>query len=238
MTKNRNSVDVCGVRVNEQDRWKQLKPQFEKELSTLPEEYKRRLKPLLKEFSDIFSVTKNDIGFTNLIEHEIDTGGVKPIACQNRRIPFGLEEKVDKLIQELVDKNIIRPSESPWNAPLVVIPKKNGDLRLTVDFRQLNSVTKRPIFPIPDANQLFDTLKGSIIFSTLDLSSGYYNIPMKEEDVAKTAFSTRTNHWEFIRMPMGISTAPATFQRLMHKIFEKEKWYECLIYIVLNIHCA
>ena len=69
------------------------------------------------------------------------------------------------------------------------------------------------------------------MFWTLDLSSGYYNIPMKEEDVAKTAFSTRTNHWEFNRMPMGFSAVglPATFQRLMHKIFEKEKWYECLI---------
>lgn len=213
------------------NRWNVLWPQLQQEVDRLSEEYKSKLIPLLKEYSDIFSVTKNDIGLTSLVEHEIDTGNVKPIACQYRRIPFGLEEKVDNLIQELVDKDIIRPSTSPWNAPLVVIPKKNGDLRLTVDFRKLNSVTKRPIFPIPDANQLFDTLDGSVLFTTLDLSSGYYNIPMKEEDIGKTAFSTRTDHWEFVRMPMGISTAPATFQRLMHKIFEKEKWQECLIYL-------
>ena len=214
----------------ERNRWDLLRPQFE-EVNALPQEHKALLIPLLKEYCDIFSVCKNDIGLTTMVEHEIDTGSAKPIACQNRRIPFGLEEKVDNLIQELSDKNIIRPSESPWNAPLVIIPKKNGDLRLTVDFRKLNSITKRPIFPIPDANQLFDTLKGSVLFSTLDLSSGYYNIPMKAEDISKTAFSTRTNHWEFVRMPMGICSAPSTFQRLMHKIFEKEKWYECLIYL-------
>ena len=219
------------VAVEKSNRWEALWPQFASEVNTLPFDYKKKLISLLKDYSDIFSVSKNDIGLTNMVNHEIDTGSVKPIACQYRRIPFGLEDKVDQLIQELVEKNIIRPSESPWNAPLVVIPKKNGDLRLTVDYRKLNSVTKRPIFPIPDSNQLFDTLNGSAFFSTLDLSSGYYNVPMKNEDIGKTAFSTRTNHWEFVRMPMGISTAPATFQRLMHKIFEKEKWHECLIYL-------
>lgn len=219
------------VAIENKDRWKVLWPQLEPHVTNLPEVYRKALIPVLNEFSDIFSISQNDIGLTNMVHHEIDTGSAGPIACQYRRIPFGLEEKVDQLIQELADKNIIRPSQSPWNAPLVVIPKKNGDLRLTVDYRKLNSMTKRPIFPIPDANQLFDTLNGSALFTTLDLSSGYYNVPMKEEDIGKTAFSTRTNHWEFIRMPMGISTAPATFQRLMHKIFEKEKWHQCLIYL-------
>ena len=224
-------VRIRNIEETSNDRWRQLLPQMDIHLNELPDRFRRKLVPLLKEYSDIFSLSKNDIGLTNLVEHEIDTGNAKPIACSYRRIPFGLEDKVDDLIQELVDKRIIQPSESPWNAPLVVIPKKNGDIRLTVDYRKLNSVTKRPIFPIPDANQLFDTLNGSILFSTLDLSSGYYNIPMKKEDIGKTAFSTRTNHYEFVRMPMGISTAPATFQRLMHKIFEKEKWHECLIYL-------
>ena len=230
-TKESDVGRVSAVVCEGNDRWQALWPQFEEEMKQVPDEYKKIVIPLLKEFSDIFSTSKNDIGLTKMVHHEIDTGSVQPIACQYRRIPFGLEEKVDQLIQDLVDKNIIRQSESPWNAPLVVIPKKNGDLRLTVDFRRLNSVTKRPIFPIPDANQLFDTLNGSALFTTLDLSSGYYNIPMKAEDISKTAFSTRRNHWEFLRMPMGISTAPATFQRLMHKIFEKEKWEQCLIYL-------
>ena len=230
-SRNDENARVRNIKETKTDRWSKLLPQMEKHLAEIPKDYRNKLLPLLEEYSDIFSLSKNDIGLTNLVEHEIDTGNSRPIACSYRRIPFGLEDKVDDLIQELVDKNIIRPSESPWNAPLVVIPKKNGDIRLTVDYRRLNSITKRPIFPIPDANQLFDTLNGSVLFTTLDLSSGYYNIPMKSEDIGKTAFSTRTNHWEFIRMPMGISTAPATFQRLMHKIFEKEKWHECLIYL-------
>ena len=84
---------------------------------------------------------------------------------------------------------------------------------------------------MPDARALLDTLSGSAYFTTLDLSSGYYNVPMKDDHIEKTAFSTRRNHWEFVRMPMGISSEPSTFQRLMHKIFEKENWYECLVYL-------
>ena len=84
---------------------------------------------------------------------------------------------------------------------------------------------------IPDTRQLLDTLHGSAYFSTLDLSSGYYNVPMCEADIEKTAFSTRKNHWEFVRMPMGLSTSPSTFQRLMHKVFDKENWHQCLIYL-------
>ena len=84
---------------------------------------------------------------------------------------------------------------------------------------------------MPDARALLDTLSGSAYFTTLDLSSGYYNIPMKEEDIQKTAFSNRHNQWAFLRMPMGLSTAPGTFQRLMHKVFHKENWKQCLIYL-------
>ena len=100
-----------------------------------------------------------------------------------------------------------------------------------MDYRKLNAITKRPMFPIPDTRQLLDTLHGSAYYTTLDLSSGYYNVPMDENDICKTAFSTRKNHWEFVRMPMGLSTSPSTFQRLMHKVFDKENWHQCLIYL-------
>lgn len=212
-------------------RWKLLKTKFENKLNELPSLERQVIVPLLKEFADIFSVDKNDIGLTTLVSHEIDTGEASPIACQHRRVPIHLEDKVEKMVQDFVDKGIIRPSESPWNAPLVVVPKKNGDIRLTVDYRKINAITKRPIFPIPDTRQLLDTLHGSAYYTTLDLSSGYYNVPMHEPDICKTAFSTRKNHWEFIRMPMGLSTSPSTFQRLMHKVFNKENWEKCLIYL-------
>ena len=212
-------------------RWEILQSQFNAQLCDLRSEERQILVPLLKEYADIFSVDKNDIGLTDVVKHEIDTGMEKPIVCPYRRVPMALEDKVEKMIHELADKGIIQPSESAWNAPLVIVPKKNGDIRLTVDYRKLNSITKRPIFPIPDTRHLLDALHGSAYFTTLDLSSGYYNVPMAEKDIEKTAFTTRSNHWEFVRMPMGLSTSPSTFQKLMHKVFDKENWHQCLIYL-------
>jgi hypothetical protein len=138
---------------------------------------------------------------------------------------------VDRLVQELLEKDIVQPSESPWSAPLVIVAKKNGDVRMCVDYRRLNAVTKRPIFPIPATQQLLDSLEGSTYFSTLDLSQGYYQIPVKEEDISKTAFTTRRGQFEFKRMPMGLSSSPSTFQRLMHIVLKNENWEKCLIYL-------
>jgi hypothetical protein len=221
------------ITCDKKSRWEVLKKKFIPHLEHLqrntPE--RNKLMNLLEDFSDIFSISRDDIGLTSMETHVIDTEDITPIRCAQRRIPVALEEKVDEMIQELAHKEIIRPSNSPWNAPLVVIPKKNGDVRITVDYRKLNSVTKRPVFPIPDTQHLLDTLSGSVYFTTLDFSSGYYNVPMKADDIEKTAFSTKQNHWEFVRMPMGLSTAPFTFQKLMHKIFSKENWQTCLIYL-------
>ena len=227
------SVKVNKISGDKQSRWKILEEKFIphlRHLSNSSNERKQLLK-LLEEFSDIFSISRDDIGETKVVSHAIDTEDATPIRCSQRRVPIALEEKVDEMIKELANKGIIRPSDSSWNAPLVIIPKKNGDVRITVDYRKLNSVTKRPVFPIPDTQHLLDTLSGSSYFTTLDFSSGYYNVPMNEKDIEKTAFSSKQNHWEFVRMPMGLSTAPFTFQKLMHKIFSRENWQSVLVYL-------
>ena len=144
-----SKTQVYGIaELNLEERWERLKSKFESKLSRLPSLERQELGPLLREFADIFSVDKNDIGLTKLVSHEIDTGDEGPIACQHRRVPLHLEEKVEKMVKDFDDKGIIRPSESPWNAPLVVVPKKNGDIRLTVDYRRLNAITKRPLLRI------------------------------------------------------------------------------------------
>ena len=163
--------------------------------------------------------------------HDINTREASPIAQNYRRVPKGVEDKVDELVEQLLQHNIIRPSHSPWNAPIVVVAKKNGDIRMCVDYRRLNSITKRPIFPIPDAQQLFDTLDGACWFSTLDLSQGYHQVAVATEDIPKTAFTTRHGQFEYLRMPFGLCSAPATFQRLMHHVLQKENWIQCLIYL-------
>ena len=186
---------------------------------------------IIREFKDIFSRTKSDIGFCDQITHEIDTGTTRPINMRCHRIPWNLEQKVDTRVNEMLENGVITESSSPWNSPIVVVAKKDGDIRLCIDYRKLNAVTKRPIYPMPDAQQLFNSLEGTKFYSSLDLSSGYYQVPMDEKDAEKTAFSTRKGHFHFMKMPFGLTGAPATFQTLMHKIFNEENWIKCIIYL-------
>lgn len=204
---------------------------FSRAMENMTEGDRDRFRGILADFPDVFSTHKFDLGETRHAVHHIDTGDARPISCNPRRIPLGVEEKVDALVEQLLQHNIIRPSQSPWNSPIVVVAKKNGDIRMCVDFRRLNAVTQRPIFPIPDAHQLFDALDGANVFSTLDLSQGYHQVPVAEEDILKTAFTTRKGQFEYLRMPFGLCSAPATFQRLMHTVLKTENWIKCLIYL-------
>ena len=117
------------------------------------------------------------------MKHQIVTEERFPIAVPMKRISVGLEEKVDKMVEDLLAKNIITESESPWNAPQVCITIANGDMRLCVDYQQLNTVTLRPIYPILEVAQLFDSLEGAKIFGVLDLSDDYYNAEVEETDM-------------------------------------------------------
>lgn len=185
----------------------------------------------IKNYKDVFSINKMDIGCCKEVKHSILMKDVVPINQPFRRVPLGLETKVDELVEDLVNKNIIRLSESPWNSPLVVIKKKNGDIRLCIDFRLVNSVTQKTSYPIPETQHLLDSLTGSMYFSTLDLSSAYYQVEIEESHKKYTAFATRRGHYEFNRMPFGLHSAPFTFQRMMHLVLRSENWQQCLIYL-------
>ncbi|KAA3466153.1 Retrotransposon protein [Gossypium australe] len=122
-------------------------------------------------------------------------------------------------LQELIDRGFARLSFSPWGAPVLFVKKKDGSMRMCVDYRELNKVTIKNKYPLPRIDDLFDQLKGAIVFSKIDLSSGYYQLRVKDSDVLETAFRTRYGHYEFLVMPFGLTNAPAIFMDLMNRRF-------------------
>ena len=176
--------------------------------------------PRVREFLDVFPEESPGIPLDREVDLviEILPGTVPMSRAPYRMAPTKLKELKSQL-QELLDKGFIRPSVSPWGAPVLFVKKKNGTLRMCIDYRQINKVTVKNKYPLPRIEDLFDQLKGAGVFSKIDLRSGYYQLRVKEEDVPKTAFRTRYGHYEFLVMPFGLTNAPATFMDLMNRVF-------------------
>ncbi|KAA0037259.1 ty3-gypsy retrotransposon protein [Cucumis melo var. makuwa] len=124
-------------------------------------------------------------------------------------------------LQKLLDRGFIRPSVSPWGAPVLFVKKKDGSMRLCIDYRDLNKVTVQNRYPLPRIDDLFDQLQGATVFSKIDLRSGYHQLRIKDGDVPKTAFRSRYGHYEFIEMSFGLTNAPAVFMDLMNRVFRE-----------------
>ncbi|GJT51236.1 retrotransposon protein, putative, ty3-gypsy subclass [Tanacetum coccineum] len=156
---------------------------------------------------------------TRQVEFHIDlVPGAAPVARAPYRLaPSEMKELADQL-QELSDKGFIRPSSSPWGAPVLFVKKKDGSLRMCIDYRELNKLTVKNRYPLPRIDDLFDQLQGSSVYSKIDLRSGYHQLRVREEDISKTAFRTRYGHYEFQVMPFGLTNAPAVFMDLMNRV--------------------
>ena len=191
----------------------------------------QQLNGLFKEFSDVFSQGEDDLGCTPLLEHTIETHW-PPLRQPYRRQNPAVRREEMAQVQQMLASDVIRPSNSPWASSVVMVKKKDGSLHFCVDFRQLNAATVKDAHPLPRIDDLLDTLHGARWFSTLDLKSGYWQVPIMERDKEKTAF--RTSSWqlyEFNQVPFGLCNAPATFSRLMDRVLSGLHWETCLFYL-------
>ncbi|KAL4010649.1 hypothetical protein IC575_030152 [Cucumis melo] len=178
--------------------------------------------PVVKEFLDVFPDDLSGLPPDREIEFTIKLlPGTAPISQASYRMAPSELKELKMQLQELVDKGYIRPSVSPWGAPVLFVKKKDGTLRLCIDYRQLNKVTIRNKYPLPRIHDLFDQLRGAALFSKIDLRSGYHQLKVRESDIAKTTFRTRYGHYEFRVMPFGLTNAPAVFMDLMNRIFHR-----------------
>nr|GFB58994.1 putative reverse transcriptase domain-containing protein [Tanacetum cinerariifolium] len=166
--------------------------------------------PIVFEFPDVFPDELPRIPLVREVEFNIELiPGAEPISKAPYRLaPIELKELKDQL-QELLERGFIRPSVSPWGAPVLFVKKKDGSMRLCIDYRELNKITICNCYHLPRIDDLFDQLQGAIHFSKIDLRSGYHQLRVKEQDVSKTAFRTRYGHYEFLVMPFGLTNAPA-----------------------------
>ncbi|GJZ20515.1 retrovirus-related pol polyprotein from transposon TNT 1-94 [Tanacetum coccineum] len=153
------------------------------------------------------------------VEFQIDLiPGAAPVARAPYRLAPSEMQELSNQLQELADRGFIRPSTSPWGAPVLFVKKKDGSFRMCIDYRELNKLTVKNRYPLPRIDDLFDQLQGSSVYSKIDLRSGYHQLRVRDEDIPKTAFRTRYGHYEFQVMPFGLTNAPAVFMDLMNRV--------------------
>ncbi|UYV65696.1 hypothetical protein LAZ67_3005170, partial [Cordylochernes scorpioides] len=189
---------------------------------------KEQLKQVLERYEDLFS---SGLGRSNLAKHRIDTEGAKPIKHKPYRVSAKEREIIKEQIDEMLRDGIIRPSSSPWSFPVILVKKRDGKYRFCVDYRKLNDVTVKDVYPIPRIDEVLDTLQGSKYFSAIDLKSGYWQVEVEEKDKEKTAFTTAHGLYEFNVMPFGLCNAPATFERNMENMLGNLRWQICVCYL-------
>ncbi|UYV79429.1 K02A2.6-like [Cordylochernes scorpioides] len=202
-------------------------PRFQINENLSPKEQKE-LKQVLERYGDLFS---SRLGRTNLAKHRIDTEDAKPIKHKPYRVSAKERDIIKEQIDEMLTEGIIRPSSSPWSFPVILVKKRDGKYRFCVDYRKLNNVTVKDVYPIPRIDEVMDTLQGSTHFSAIDLRSGYWQVEVEERDKEKTAFTTAHGLYEFNVMPFGLCNAPATFERNMENMLGNLRWQICLCYL-------
>ena len=186
---------------------------------------------LLIEYWNVFAKDDTDLGCFARVEHHFDTGDAKPIKKPMHHVPLAFVGEEEKHLKKMLDYEVIQPSTSEWSSPLVLIWKCDGDIHWCIDFKAINAVTKKDAYPLPLIKQCLDSLTGVVFMSTLDMNSGYWQLPLAVADRCKTVFQTKDGLFEFLWMPFSLCNAPATFQRAIQLVFRGMTWKEVLTYL-------
>jgi hypothetical protein len=197
------------------------------------------IRVICKEYADIFKLPGDKVTATSAVVHSIPTPSVpkgRAITLKNYRLAEAHKQEVNEQVEQMMRDKIITTSKSEWNFPLVIVPKKidatgKRKWRICVDFRKFNEVSIGDSFPLPNIQDILDKVGRARYFTALDCASGFHQIPIRQEDRCKTAFSTPTGHFEYLRMPFGLKAAPATFQRMMNSVLRELIGDRCFVYM-------
>ncbi|XP_054829456.1 uncharacterized protein LOC129325660 [Eublepharis macularius] len=192
--------------------------------SALSSEQTAQLYAVLEKFADVFTSRP---GRTSLLTHTINTQDALPVASHPYRVSGQHAKDIALEIQEMLDLNVIKPSQSAWAAPVVLVPKKDGGIRFCVDYRKLNAVTVSDQFPLPRIDELIERLGRAKYISVLDMNKGYWQVCLDEDASVKSAFVTHLGLYQFITMPFGLKNASMTFQRLINTMLQGLSEYSC-----------
>ena len=198
----------------------------------LPQTCFRVVEEFLSKNRQIFAFDNSELGCTNAMEHTIDTGDARPLYTSPARMSQFERDMLKKDVEKMLKYKIIEPSSSPWASRCLYVPKKGeNQWRLCIDYRPLNKVTRRDVHPLPRIDDTLDVLNKATIFSTLDLRSGYWQLPVSPDSQPKTAFTCHLGLYHFRTMPFGLNNAPASFSRLMNLVLQPVLYRTCVVYI-------
>ena len=199
-------------------------------LGSIAEEDKERITTMLQKHAEAFSF-RGELGRCKLMKHRIELTSGVPTRRPPYKVPETQRKVMENCIHEMLDQGVIEPTVSPFSSPVVLVPKKNGEWRFCVDYRALNSITKPDNFALPLASDIFSTLGGAKVMSTLDLDRGFWQVEVDEEDKEKTAFTSFLGSFAFRVMPFGLRNSPSTYQRLMSHVLSGYTGVFCHVFI-------
>src|SRR6218665_2165023 len=208
-----------------------LRPLWTDIAEDVPEEIRQKLRSTILEHSGAFSLSDSDLGFTDLVQHEIDTGSETPVRQALRCQPLMLLPLIDEQVELMLQQGLIERSCSEWASNIVIVTKKDGTPRFCVDYRAVNNKTRKDTYPLPLISECLDSLGGAGWFSTFDLKAGYHQVAAHPKDRHKTAFITRGGSFQFRVLPFGLANSPSCFSRLMGLVMAGLNFAICLVYL-------